>query len=133
MKISKISTFSNQQNKTRNQNFCGYVNGKFYRDEVINEARNALKNPEWKEKIIARKRTLGETLSTWHEREGSNDLATRILMGIFTLGLTELTWGAAHRIMDASDNKEIDNLIKEIEECIVDLENDDNSQSGIEG
>ena len=107
-------------NNKSNQNFKGYVNGKYYEDEIIREAKKALKNPEWRDKFLNAKRTIGESFATWHKREG-DDLAGRILMGIFTLGLTEITWGLAQVAMDADDNKHIDRKIKKIEECMEDL------------
>ena len=98
------------------------MNGKYYADEIIMEAKKALKNPNWRNKFIAQKKSLGESLANWHNREG-NELAGRVLMGIFTLGLTEVTWGLANAAMDASDNKLIDKKIKQIEECMEDLGN----------
>ena len=44
-------------------------------------------------------------------------------MGICTLGITEITWGMAYRVMDARKNKRIDKLIKDVEDCINDLGN----------
>ena len=82
--------------------------------------KEAFKNPNWRKKFMQAKRTVGESFATWHEREG-NDLAGRVLMGIFTLGLTEITWGLAQTAMDAMDNKSIDRQVKEIEQCIEDL------------
>ena len=46
-------------------------------------------------------------------------------MGIFTLGLTEVTWGLAQAAMDASDNNDIDKKIEEIEDCMNNLRNGD--------
>lgn len=124
MKINAINSFDNNTNyqKKNLKTFQGYINGKFYRDEVILEAKKALNNPDWKSKLIANKRTLGESLATWHQREGSNDIAGRILMGIFTLGLTEVTWGLTQAALDASDNRSIDKMIKEVEDCLETLE-----------
>ena len=127
MKINRVEVVGinnhklNQSNKNSRQSFQGFVNGNYYKDEVIQEAKKALNNPNWKEKFLARKKTLGETLSTWHEREGSSDLTSRVLMGIFTLGISEVTWGLANRAMDVSDNREIDLFIEEVENCIDDL------------
>ena len=128
MKINKISFDNNVYQKANQTNnkpaFKGLVNGKFYRDEIINEAKKALRNPEWKDKFLNQKISLGETLATWHKREGANDIVGRVLMGIFTLGLTEITWGLTNRILDVWDNKDIDKTIIEIENCIEDLKND---------
>ena len=126
MKINPITNSSNfnyplNQTNNANKSFKGIVNGKYYRDEVIREAKKALFNPNWRDKFYARKRDVGETLATWHRREGSNDLATRIFMGVATLGLTEVTWGLAHLADDASENRSIDKFIKEVEECMEDL------------
>ena len=130
MKINKISFDNNvyqKANQTNNRpTFKGHVNGKFYRDEIINEAKKALKNPKWKEELLNQKRSLGETLATWHTREGSNDIVGRVLMGIVTLGLTEITWGLVHRALDVSDNKDIDKHIEELENCIDDLGKENN-------
>lgn len=135
MKINKInfdnSVYQNSGkiNKNNKPSFQGYVNGKFFKDEIIKEAQSALKNPDWKNKLLTQKISLGETLATWHKREGSNDIVGRVLMGIFTLGLTEVTWGLAHAAMDASDNKKIDNHIKEIEDCIENLKSPPKGES----
>ena len=128
MKLTPISEVNNinqaknnySNNKT-SKTFKGYVNGKYFRDEVISEAKKALKNPNWREKFLAQKKSLGDTLSTWHKREGSNDIAGRVIMGIMTLGITEVTWGLANRAMDASENKGIDNFIREVEDCMDNL------------
>ena len=126
MKISPVASnnITNKTNKLCNKSFQGYVNGKFYKDEVIAEAKKALNNPDWKNKLLARKRTIGESLATWHQREGANDIVPRILMGIFTLGITEVTWGLTQIAMDKFDNKSIDKHIKEIEDCLDDLGSD---------
>ena len=139
MKVPAISQMNNinhkktnSTNKTYNQSFKGYVNGKFFRDEIILEAKEALKNPNWKDKFLNSKRSLGETLATWHEREGANDIAGRVLMGIFSLGITEVTWGLAYRAMDVMDNNTINKKIKEIEECMKNLRTPNNGATGIE-
>ena len=106
--------------KNDKKTFKGSVNGNFYTDEVIKEAKEAFKNPNWRKKFMQAKKTVSESFSNWHEREG-NDLTGRILMGIFTLGVSEITWGLAHTAMDAMDNKSIDRHVQEIERCIEDL------------
>ena len=123
MKINQITNRDNRSYRTNyhQKTFKGIVNGKYFSEEVIAEAKKALNNPHWRDKFLARKRTINESLSTWHEREGSNDLTGRILMGIFTLGISEITWGLAQTAMDASDNKSIDDFIKQVEECMKNL------------
>lgn len=124
MRINQISSFnSNVYQKTHpnNTSFKGIVNGRYYRDEIIEAAKKALKDPNWKDRMLAKKRTLEESFATWHKRGGDNDLAGRVLMGIFTLGITEVTWGLSQAAMDAQDNHQIDKDIEEIERCIDDL------------
>ena len=121
MKIGAIANY--HYSNSTNKSFKGYVNGKYFADEIIKEAKLALKNPDWKNAFIAKKRSLGESFATWHNRQGSNDIAGRVLMGVFTLGLSEVTWGIAQAALDATDNKQIDETIKEIEECMEELAN----------
>ena len=107
--------------KTNNNSFQGYVNGKFFEDKIISEAKRALKNPKWKEELLSRKRDFAESITTWHQREGQNDIASRVIMGVMTLGLTEISWGLITRVSDIVENKEIDEKIKNIEDCIEQL------------
>lgn len=124
MKINQVSNSDNkvyQNINSYNKTFKGIVNGKYYKDEIIMEAKKALKNPNWRDKFLTSKKTIEESLSTWHKREGNNNIGARVLMGIFTLGLTEITWGLAQVAQDASDNSDIDKKIEEIENCMEDL------------
>ena len=75
MKINQILNYNNNNyhnTNHRKNNFKGYVNGNYYRDEIIMEAKKALNNPNWKEKFLASKTSLGESFSTWHKRSRKN-------------------------------------------------------------
>ena len=119
--VSNIGASSIYGGESKRKTFKGYVNGNYYSDEIIKKAKKALFDSNWKEKILAKKRTLKDSFSSWHNRSGQNDIAGRVLMGVFTLGLTEVTWGLTQAAMDAMDNDNIDKEIEEIERCIEDL------------
>ena len=129
MKIQKITT--NYQTKNNTQNFKGTVNGKYYEDWIIKEAKDAFDNPKWRNKFLKNKKTVTESLKTWQNSLDAGDetenKVTRALMGVFSLGVTEIGYGTLGIIEDQQKNKQIDKNIETIEDCMVDLKKEKNS------
>ena len=123
MRIQKIATDYQIRNNT--QSFKGFVNGKYYEDWIIKEAKEAFDNPKWRNKFLKNKKTVTESLKTWQDTldtgGDAENKVTRVLMGIFSLGATEVGYGALGIIEDQQKNKEIDRNIEKIEDCMVDL------------
>ncbi len=128
MKIQKITT--NYQTKNNTQNFKGTVNGKYYEDWIIKEAKDAFDNPKWRNKFLKNKKTVTESLKTWQNSLDAGDetenKVTRALMGVFSLGVTEIGYGTLGIIEDQQKNKQIDKNIETIEDCMVDLKKEKN-------
>lgn len=127
MKIQPIINANNvnYQNKkvgknTNQPSFQGWVNGSYYKDEIIKEAKAAFDNPNWRDKFIAKKKSIGESLSTWHENDSAG-LPARIICGICSFGLTEIGFGTICTLEDQAENRRIDKMIKEIRDCIEDM------------
>jgi len=75
------------------QNFRGYVNGRYYEDWIISEAKKALKDTSW-EKKFRKQRNLLRGYLNWHENiKDQGGLTTRILMGTLSLGMSEVFVG----------------------------------------
>ena len=128
MKIQKITT--NYQTKNNTQNFKGTVNGKYYEDWIIKEAKDAFDNPKWRNKFLKNKKTVTESLKTWQNSLDAGDetenKVTRALMGVFSLGVTEIGYGTLGIIEDQQKNKQIDKNKETKEDCMVDLKKEKN-------
>lgn len=124
MRIQKITNNNYQTVKNANS-FKGVVNGKHYEDEIIKEARKALKDPNWKDKFVKQKKTASEAIASWHDSldagGNSENLASRIAMGISSLGLTEVGFGTLEVIETRQENKRIDKKIDNIKDCMEDM------------
>ena len=105
------------KNSKRNPNFRGIVNGRYFENEIIKEAKEAFSNPNWKRKFLEMKTSVGETLSTWHDRDNAG-IGGRIIGAICSFGLTEIGFGLVCTLQDQADNKMIDKKIEAIEDCI---------------
>lgn len=117
MKIQKIS--ANYQIKNNQQNFKGYVNGKYYEDWIIAEAKKALKDKNW-EKLFRKERSSFQGYLKWHEAiEEQGGLTTRLLAGALTLGMSEALVGGLCAIGAACNNTNKD--ISKIKDCMIDL------------
>lgn len=116
------ATKNNTKMTQMSPNFKGYVNGNFYRDEIIQKAKQAVKDP----KILKafKQKSFIETYKTWHEGNMANSKGERILLGIFTLGLSEITWTLFGRLSDIMDNMEKKKDLDEILNCMHDLANE---------
>lgn len=127
MKIQAITNVNNANYQTKRAgknniqpSFQSYVNGNYYKDEIIKEAKAAFNNPNWRDKFLAKKKSIGESLSTWHDRDDAG-LAGRIIGAIGSFGLTEIGFGTICTLEDQAENREIDRTIKEIRDCIEDM------------
>ena len=118
MKVLPIS--SNQYQKQ--QNFKGYVNGNYYKDEIIEKAKEALDNPLWKEKYLRTKASISERVSSWHEEfDEFGGKKGRILLGVLTLGISEVLMNTGIAAGTAMSNSAVDKTVNEIEKCMKDL------------
>ncbi len=125
-KISIVNNITQQKNITTNNmslNFKGKVNGKEYEDWIIKEAKEALDNPKWRNEFLKQKQTVSEAISNWHETlDTEAPKTTRVLMGIFSLGVTEVGYGLLNIAETRQENKQIDKKIEHIEDCMIDLQ-----------
>lgn len=82
-------------------------------------------NPNWKDKFLQRKKTVTDSLKTWQDTLDAGDqeenVAARVLLGVFTLGISEVGFGALGILEDKDENKRIDETINQIRNCIEDL------------
>ena len=105
--------------------FNGYVNGHYYKDEIIALAKEYRYKKNWKDVLRSRKESIGEAVSNWHyEYANADDTcppASRVLMGIFTLGMSEVLMDTTTAISAAVRNSGIEKQINEIAKCIDDL------------
>lgn len=102
-----------------NSSFKGYVNGKFYRDEIIQKAKKALENPEILKSF--KQKSLLDTYKTWHEGNMATSKGERIALAIFTLGISEVSWTFFGRLNDIMENKDKQKDLDEILSCMKDL------------
>ena len=125
MKIYAINTFNNYANKDNSkmaqmsQEFKGYVNGKFYKDEVIQKAKQALKQPEILKSF--KQKSFLDTYKTWHEGTLAESIRERVTVAILTLGISEISWTLIGRLADVIDNAEKKKMLEEILSCMQDL------------
>lgn len=120
--ISSSNDFSNKSNSksiSANNSFKGYVNGKFYRDEIIQKAKKALDNPEILKAF--KQKSLLDTYKTWHEGNMATSKGERIALAIFTLGISEVSWTFFGRLNDIMENKDKQKDLDEILSCMKDL------------
>lgn len=128
MKIFAINASSGYANKSNsktaqvNQTFKGYVNGKFYKDEIIRKAKQALKEP----KILKafKQKSFLDTYKSWHEGNMASSKGERILLGILTIGLSEISYTLFARLNDIMDNEDKKKELDQILNCMQDLANE---------
>lgn len=124
MKIQRITINQPTNHQMTNKpSFKGWVNGNYYKDEVIKMAKEALNNPNWKQDLLKNKDDIGKVLSTWHKdlysEQGGG--ATRFLSGVLSFGLSEVLISGPIAIGCAISNAKINKLINEIAKCLDDL------------
>ena len=127
MRIQKVENTS-VINKNRNaKSFKGYVNGKYYEDWIIKEAQEALDNPKWQDKFLEKKKSVSQSLKTWQDTLDTGgeeeNIATRVFLGVCSLGISEIGFGALGILEDRDENKRIDKTISTIKDCIIDILN----------
>lgn len=127
MRIQKVENTS-VINKNRNaKSFKGYVNGKYYEDWIIKEAKEALDNPKWQDKFLEKKKSVSQSLKTWQDTLDTGgeeeNIATRVFLGVCSLGISEIGFGALGILEDRDENKRIDKTISTIKDCIIDILN----------
>lgn len=114
------------------QTFKGFANGRYYDDWIIKEAKEAMNNPDQKDKFIQKKKTVSDSLKTWQDTldtGGENEnTATRVILGICSLGISEIGFGALGILEDKNENMRIDEAINKIRNCMEDLWREKNSQ-----
>ena len=121
MRIGNVQLI-NRNYVSKYSTFKGYVNGHYYEDSIIEEAKNAFKNPHWRDELLAKKVSVGRAISSWHNNSPAG-LPARILFGITSLGLTEVGYGIMNSIEAIRNNEEIDDMIHKIEQCMRDFGN----------
>jgi len=125
MRVQKITTnyqTKNYQTKNNTQSFRGFVNGKYYTDHVISEAKKAMRNPNWQKEIRNEYKEYLKGYVTWHE--GIKDqvgATTRALAGILTLGASEVLVAGTAAAAAAANRIGVEKRINEIKDCIIDL------------
>lgn len=127
MRIQKVENTS-VINKNRNaKSFKGYVNGKYYEDWIIKEAKEAIHNPKWQDKFLEKKKSVSQSLKTWQDTLDTGgeeeNIATRVFLGVCSLGISEIGFGALGILEDRDENKRIDKTISTIKDCIIDILN----------
>lgn len=127
IKIQAITNVNNAsyQNKKVNNNinrptFQGWVNGNYYKDEIIELAKKYRFSSTWKSEMREGKESIDHAIANWHGG-GEDDTACRVITAITSFGLSELIMDTASGIGAAVNNKKIENMINEITKCIDDL------------
>lgn len=124
MRIQRIEN-NNVMNNKHAKSFKGYVNGKYYEDWIIKEAKEAIHNPKWQDKFLEKKKSISKSLKTWQDTLDTGgeeeNIATRVILGVCSLGISEIGFGALGILEDRDENKRIDKTINKIRDCIEDL------------
>lgn len=124
MRIQRIEN-NNVMNNKHAKSFKGSTNGKYYEDWIIKEAKEAMHNPNWKDKFLQKKKTVSDSLKTWQDTLDTGgeeeNIATRVILGVCSLGISEIGFGALGILEDRDENKRIDKTINKIRDCIEDL------------
>ena len=124
MRIQRIDN-NNVLNNKNTKSFKGSANGKYYEEWIIKEAKEAMHNPNWKDKFLKKKKTVSDSLKTWQDTLDTGgeeeNIATRVILGVCSLGISEIGFGALGILEDRDENKRIDKTINKIRDCIEDL------------
>ena len=120
MKIHSLQS-TNFHSTNANKAFKGYINGKYYRDEIIEKARQAMKNSNWEKEMLSKK----AKLSDYFEIEDLHPVQ-RVAAAVVSFGTTELLAAFATIADVLSDNTEKD--IEEIKNCIIDIYRSNNKK-----
>ena len=127
MRIQKVENTSVINKNSNAKSFKGYVNGKYYEDWIIKEAKEAIHNPKWQDKFLEKKKSVSQSLKTWQDTLDTGgeeeNIATRVFLGVCSLGISEIGFGALGILEDRDENKRIDKTISTIKDCIIDILN----------
>ena len=125
MRIQKVANTSIINKNHNAKSFKGTANGNYYEDWIIKEAKEAMHNPNWKDKFLQKKKTVSDSLKTWQDTLDTGgeeeNIATRVILGVCSLGISEIGFGALGILEDRDENKRIDKTINKIRDCIEDL------------
>ena len=128
MKIQRIEYLNNNNiSNNHSKTFKGFVNGNYYKDEIIELAKKYRYSSTWKDDLRKNKETIEHAIANWHDDvvwgagDGEYNKTNRVFLGCFTLGLSEVLMGASSGISAAIKNKKIESMISEIAKCIDDL------------
>ena len=115
MNIQSInSVYQNNSNKT---SFKGYINGNYYTDSIIKASKDALKNSNWEQELLAKRVSfLKQYIDFSH---GSN--LHRVLFAIMSLGMSEFIFAGLYGLNTYINNGIIKETIKDMKHCIKDL------------
>lgn len=120
-------TNSNYQNRVVNKNiiqpsFQGYVNGNYYKDEIIELAKKYRFSSTWKDELRKGKESVEHAISNWHhEYADDEDGIGRAITAVTSFGLSELIMDTATGVGAAVKNRKIEKMINEIAKCMDDL------------
>lgn len=74
---------------------------------------------------MEKKKSVSQSLKTWQDTLDTGgeeeNIATRVFLGVCSLGISEIGFGALGILEDKSENKRIDETINKIRDCIEDL------------
>ena len=135
MKIESIKSigstyYGTKSNHSFNKNlsFQGYVNGSFYKDEIITLAKKYQNSSNWKSELRQGKQSVADAIKTWHHdvtwgstNDETEETMSRVCLGVFTFGIAEALMDLGYGISAAVNNKKIENIINEVAKCIDDL------------
>lgn len=132
MRIQSITNVSNtnyQVKKVGKNNiqpsFQGYVNGNYYKDEIIALAKKYRYSSTWKDELRKGKESIKHAISNWHnEYANDEDGIGRTITAVTSFGLSELIMNTATGVGAAVKNRKIEKMINEIAKCIDDLRYD---------
>ena len=128
MKLSAInviratnSNYGKRNTKTEQneKSFKGYVNGKYYKDEIIKIAEKALEDPKILKQF--KRKNFFETYTTWHDGNMADSIGERVFLGIFTLGISEISWTFFARLNDIIENHDNKKNLDEVLKCMKDI------------
>lgn len=129
MRIQSITNVSNanyQAKKVGKNNiqpsFQGYVNGNYYKDEIIALAKKYRYSSTWKDELRRMKSDVVNDVATWHEAiKDQGGALTRGLCALLSFGASEVLVGGMAATAGIINNVSIEKQINEIAKCMDDL------------
>lgn len=126
MFINSKNTYYQTLEYNSNPSFQGYINGNYYKDEIISLAKNYRNNSSWKEELRKNKVSLPNAISNWHNNiswsdEKGSPKTNRFFLAFITAGLGEIIAGIGLGISSIIKNYKIEKEINKIDKCLKDL------------